>query len=109
MIDTRSTKAYKLEKENRELKKEIKDLIELCNKYELEHNTTFKLWTMKLEEIPNYEESISLKQRNEKAIEYIKTYKLFNYIYDEEELFEIISDKKAKEDLLEILKGSDKE
>lgn len=67
MIDPRSTKAYKLEKENRELKKEIKDLIELCNKYEEEHNTTFKLWTMKMEEMPNYEESISLKQRNEKG------------------------------------------
>lgn len=71
MIDPRSTKAYKLEKENRELKKEIKDLIELCNKYEEEHNTTFKLWKMKMEEMPNYEESISLKQRNKKAIEYI--------------------------------------
>lgn len=71
MIDPRSTKAYKLEKENKELKEKIKHLMELCNKYEEEHNTVFKLWTMKMEEMPNYEESISLKQRNEKAIEYI--------------------------------------
>ena len=109
MIDPRSTKAYKLEKENRELKKEIKDLIELCNTYELEHNTTFKLWTMKMEEMPNYEESISLKQRNEKAIEYLLNNKLYCFKYDDEELFEITTDKKAKDDLLKILQGADKE
>lgn len=109
MIDPRNTRAYKLEKENRELKKEIKDLIELCNKYEEEHNTTFKLWTMKMEEMPNYEESISLKQRNEKAIEYLLNNKLYCFKYDEEELFEITTDKKAKDDLLNILRGADKE
>ena len=35
--------------------------------------------------------------------EYIKSNYLFNYVYDEEELFEITSDRKAKEDLLKIL------
>jgi len=109
MIDQRNTKAYKLEKENRELKNEIKALIELCNKYEEEHNTTFKLWTMKMEEMPNYEESISLKQRNEKAIEYLLNNKLYCFKYDDEELFEITTDKKAKDDLLNILQGADKE
>lgn len=82
MIDPRSTKAYKLEKENRELKKEIEKL---------------------------KEESISLKQRNEKAIEYLLKNKLYCFKYDDEELFEITTDKKAKDDLLNILQGADKE
>ena len=42
--------------------------------------------------------------------EYILTHKLYCFKYDEEELFEITTDKKAKDELLEILdKGSDKE
>lgn len=100
MIDPRSTRAYKLEKENRELKKEIKDLMELCNKYELEHNTTFKLWTMKMEEMPNYEESISLKQRNEKAIEFNQIILDSDYVYSQDEI--------AQKNL-NILQGADKE
>ena len=35
--------------------------------------------------------------------EYIITHKLYNFKYDNEELFEIISDKKAKDYILEIL------
>ena len=43
--------------------------------------------------------------------EYILTHKLYCFKYDEEELFEITTDKKAKDELLEILDkvGSDKE
>ena len=35
--------------------------------------------------------------------EYILTHKLYCFEYDEEELFEIVTDKKAKDELLEIL------
>ena len=80
MIDSRSTKAYKLEKENRELKKEIKNLIELCNKYE---------------------ESISLKQRNEKAIRRISIVRM-----DEDTTIET---HKALDFVLQALIGADKE
>lgn len=59
MIDPRSTRAYKLEKEN-------KRLIELCNKYEEEHKTAFKLWTMKMEEIPTYKEKIEMQNEIER-------------------------------------------
>lgn len=47
--------------------------------------------------------------RIDKAIEYINKNQLYNFDYDEEEIFEIVSDKIAKEYLLSILKGSDKE
>ena len=40
-----------------------------------------------------------------KAIEYIKEKYLFNFKYDNEEIFEIITDDKATRELLEILKG----
>lgn len=44
-------------------------LKELCDKYEEEHSNAFKLWTMKMEEMPCYEEFMNYKSRNEKAIE----------------------------------------
>lgn len=47
--------------------------------------------------------------RIDKAIEYINKNQLYNFDYDEEEIFEIVSDKIAKEYLLSILKESDKE
>ena len=49
-----------------------------------------------------------LQKRIDKAIEYILINKLYCFKYDDEELFEIITDKEAKDDLLNILKGSDK-
>lgn len=42
--------------------KEIDRLKDLCNKYEEEHNTAFKLWTQKMEEMPDYEERMKLKK-----------------------------------------------
>lgn len=66
------------------------------------------LTNKEFENMPNYEESISLKQRNEKAIEYLLNNKLYCFKYDDEELFEITTDKKAKDDLLKILQGADK-
>ena len=47
------------------------------------------------------------KQRNEKAVKYLLNNKLYMFKYDDEELFEITTDKKAKDDLLNILKGVD--
>ena len=57
----------------------------------------------------NYAEAQDYKSRCEKLREYINTHQLFKYIYDEEELFEIITDKEAKKDLENILNGGDKE
>ena len=64
-----------------------------------------------------YQEKIKLQQRVEQlenirkeAIKYVLKNKLYRFKYDDEELFEITTDKKAKDDLLNILnKGSEKE
>lgn len=51
-----------------------------------------------------------LETIRKEAIEYVLKNKLYRFKYDDEELFEITTDKKAKDDLLNILnKGSDKE
>lgn len=50
----------------------------------------------------------SSKLKNDKAIEYILNNKLYCFKYDDEELFEITTDKKAKDELLNILQGGDK-
>lgn len=51
-----------------------------------------------------------LENIRKEAIEYVLKKKLYRFKYDDEELFEITTDKKAKDDLLNILnKGSDKE
>ena len=64
----------------------------------------------KLEEKTEYLEY--LKNENErlnniidKALEYLLNNKLYTFKYDDEELFEITTDKKAKDDLLKILGG----
>lgn len=51
-----------LQQKVEEKNKEIDRLKDLCNKYEEEHKTAFKLWTQKMEEIPDYEESMKLKK-----------------------------------------------
>ena len=52
---------------------------------------------------------IQQKENKEKEIrEYILTHKLYCFKYDEEELFEITTDKKAKDELLEILDKENK-
>ena len=48
------------------LQEENQRLKNLCDKYEEEHNTTFKLWKMKMEEMPTYEEKIEIQKENEK-------------------------------------------
>ena len=64
-------KEKELKKKITNLQEEKERLKELCDKYEEEHNTAFKLWTMKMEEIPTYEEKKELQNRIDKAIEYI--------------------------------------
>ena len=50
-----------------------------------------------------------LENIRKEAIRYIQNNQLYNFDYDKEELFEIVSDKVAKEYLLNILnKGSEK-
>ena len=52
---------------------------------------------------------IELENIRKEAIEYVLKNKLYRFKYDDEELFEITTDKKAKDDLLNILnKGSEK-
>ena len=51
-----------------------------------------------------------LENIRKEAIKYVLKNKLYRFKYDDEELFEITTDKKAKDDLLNILnKGSEKE
>ena len=45
-----------------------------------------------------------LENIRKEAIEYVLKNKLYKFKYDDEELFEITTDKKAKDDLLNILK-----
>ena len=53
-------------------------------------------------------EMYDYKSRCEKAVEYINKNQLYNFDYDKEELFEIVSDRIAKDYLLHILQGDDK-
>lgn len=69
-----------LEKE----RKKNKQLKELCDKYEEEHSTTFKIWQKDI-------------KANKKAIEYIEKYKTEDYC-----------DGMSAKQLLDILKGEDK-
>ena len=55
-------------------------------------------------QIELYEKEIERLQNIIKEVRYyIVTHKLYNFKYDEEELFEITTDEKAKDELLKIL------
>lgn len=69
-----------------ELKQENEKLKELCNKYEEEHNTTFKEWQKNI-------------QANKKAIEYIRTQQTIFKDYD------IVIEKQLK-NISNILEGN---
>ena len=57
-----------------------------------------------IDELYEKDNLLHQKENKEKEIrEYILTHKLYCFKYDEEELFEITTDKKAKDELLEIL------
>lgn len=55
------------------------------------------------------EENSDLKSRINKATQYILNNKLYCFKYDNEELFEITTDKIAKDALLKILRGDSNE
>ena len=54
-----------------------------------------------------FDEIVRIYDKKENIIKevrkYIVTHKLYNFKYDNEELFEIVTDKKAKDELLKIL------
>ena len=85
--------------------REIERLQDLCNKYEKEHKTTYEIWK---KDIYLYN---SLVDRIDKAIEYIEN----NFIsYEDSRTFgglgeEIDIQVKETRELLNILKGVDKE
>ena len=85
-----------LQKENQELQITVND----CK----QEKENFR----KLKERYQLEKEI-YKSRNEKVVEYLLNNKLYMFKYDDEELFEITTDKKAKDDLLNILQGDDYE
>ena len=86
--------------------KEIEDSInlqlELCKQLKVDDE-------MLQEEKELYDYTIKLKNRISEAIRYLKNNKLYNFDYDEEEIFEVVSDKVAKDYLLYILKGDNNE
>lgn len=84
------------------VEKENKKLKELCNKYEEEHSTAFKLWTMKMEEMPDYEEKMDYKSRIDKAIEYIKEHRRADLV------FKLYLTEQETDNVLNILQGGDK-
>lgn len=55
------------------LQEENESLKELCNKYEEEHNTTFKIWKKDLKNF-EHEKNRELKSRIDKAIEELDKY-----------------------------------
>ena len=57
-----------------------------------------------LDYITNLQQKVKqLENIRKEAIEYVLKNKLYKFKYDDEELFEITTDKKAKDDLLNIL------
>ena len=95
-----------LEKENKKLKEENKRIFQNVNDDELLISNA-----MNYAELKKTEKKVEqLENIRKEAIKYILKNKLYRFKYDDEELFEITTDKKAKDDLLNILnKGSDKD
>ena len=87
------------------LKEENERLKELCNKYEEEHKTTFKIWKKDLKNF-EHEKNRELKSRIEKAIKFIKENTERALVNGNNE--ELI-DQEDIPILLNILQGSDKE
>ena len=99
MIDPRSTKAYKLEKENRELKREI-ELLKGENKRIFSKVNDDELL---ISNAMIYAEAQDYKSRCKKAIEYIEKYEtIYGYFNDNNFNGEYIEDE-IKNNILEIL------
>ena len=98
-------KVEQLEKEVNEYQKELEKADSITQSCifqgKQESKISFRNCLNRLEQLENI---------RKEAIEYVLKNKLYRFKYDDEELFEITTDKKAKDDLLNILnKGSDKE
>ena len=101
-----------LQKENEELKNQNTKLykkdIKIINELKEELEATQEKWNKdKQWSECRTKEWLEYKSRNEKAIEYIQNNKLYTFKYDDEELFEITTDKIAKDGLLKILGGDE--
>ena len=88
-------KMKKLQEENERLK-------ELCDKYEEEHSTEFKIWKDERQQLLDY------KSRNEKAIEYIDKELSFNVIINDKQN-KVIAYNKAFANIRNILESSDEQ
>lgn len=94
-ITSLQQKVEQLEKENKELNRFCKLYVQSL------YNADLTKAEKRVEQLENI---------RKEAIKYMLKNKLYRFKYDDEELFEIVTDKKAKDDLLNILnKGSDKE
>ena len=91
---------------------EYKDYLQLSGKIteKLDNTAVYENWLIIQEYIDRAQQKVEqLESIRKEAIEYVLKNKLYRFKYDDEELFEITTDKKAKDDLLNILnKGSEK-
>ena len=89
-----------LQQKVEELEKENKELNRMCELYgQSLYNADLTKAEKRVEQLENI---------RKEAIRYLENNQLYNFDYDKEELFEIVSDKIAKEYLLNILnKGSE--
>ena len=71
---------------------------------------TIEIYSKRIDELREETEQLrtelnTLKSDIDKAIKYIKENKLYNFSHDKEEIFYTVSDKKARNKLLNILGG----
>ncbi len=85
------------QKEIKQLQEENKRLKELCDKYEEEHSSEFKIWKDERQQLRDY------KSRNEKAIEY------FKYQLEQLDFYEDTKAKMLCAMGIVILQGEDKD
>lgn len=95
---------------------EIERLKELCNKYEEEHNTTFKVWQdslLELEELREYKKNATKKHWQQKSVEHYIKERLYEARI--KKAIEYIGNKnlgiprKTSDKFIKILQGKDNE
>ena len=94
----------------------IKSLIDYDVKENIDYSAICVKFAMMSKQIEEYQKAldettskkIDLENIIKEVREYIVTHKLYKFKYDNEELFEIVTDKKAKDELLEILDKENK-
>lgn len=90
------------------LQEENERLKELCNKYEEEHKTTFKIWKKDLKNF-EHEKNRELKSRIDKAREFIEEELTFYITIGGTNERKLIGYNKAFDELLKILQGENNE